>query len=128
MRGARRVVEKKGLVRRDFLLAVDVEDRLVGDLIAQVAAVGTNMRLILHQVRMILVRHRAEKAKEMIEAFSRRPMIEGASIGCLFVRRHAVLTYREGVVAVIAKNLGNGSRCGWSPAIPARESSRHDGV
>ena len=128
MSGARRVIEEERLVRRGLLLAVDIEDRLVGDLIAQVAAIGTDVRLILHQVRLVLVGLRAKKSEEVIEAFSGRPVIKWACVGGIFVRRHAIFAHRKSVVAVVAQNLGDGSgRCRYA-AIPAGKSGGHDGV
>ena len=41
---AGREIQEEGLVRSSLLLAIDVGDGLVGDLIAQVASIGANMR------------------------------------------------------------------------------------
>jgi hypothetical protein len=53
--GARRVVEEEGLLWSRLLLAVDIADCFIGNLVIQVAAVWTNVSLILHQIRLVLV-------------------------------------------------------------------------
>jgi hypothetical protein len=55
MRGGRRVIEKERLIRRGILLAIDIEDCLVGDLVTQVTAVRSYMRLVLYQIGLVLV-------------------------------------------------------------------------
>ena len=55
VRGAGRVVEEERLIRRRLLLAVDIKYRFVSDLVTQVPAIRTDMRLILHEVRLVLV-------------------------------------------------------------------------
>ena len=128
MSGARRVIEEEGLVRSGLLLAVDIEDRLVGDLIAQVAAIGTDVSLIFHQVGLVLVGLRTKESEEVVEALSGRPMIEWAGVGRLFVRRYAILAHRKSVVAVVAQNLGDGTGRGRHAAVPAGKSGGHERV
>ena len=55
MGSCRRVVEEKRLIRGGLSLAVDIKDRLVSDLVAEVAAIGSHVRLIFYEVRLVLV-------------------------------------------------------------------------
>ena len=128
VRGARRIVEKERLIRSGFLLPVDIEDRLVCDLVAQVTAIGSYVRLILYQIRLVLVRLRAQESEEVIEALSGWPTIEGTGIGRFFVRCDSILADRKGVVAVVALDFRNGSGGGRNPAIPARKTGRNRNV
>ena len=128
MSSARCVIEKEGLVRRGLLLAIDVEDYLISNLIAQVAAIGTDVSLIFHQVRLILVGLRAKESEEVVEALSGWPTIEWACIGRIFIGSYTVLTNCECVVAIVAENFSNGSVRGWNPAIPAGKSGGHNRV
>src|SRR5271165_4362078 len=121
MRGAGCVVKEEGLVRSRFLLTIDITDGFVGDLSAQVAAIGTDVSLIFHQVRFVLVGLRTQEPEEMVETLSGWPMIKWAGIGRLFVGGHAILADCKCVVAMQTKNFCNGSGRGRHPAIPAGE-------
>jgi len=63
-----------------FFLPVDIENRFVGDLIAQVASIRADVRLILNEVRLVLIGLRPDEAEEMVESFARWPVIERAKI------------------------------------------------
>ena len=91
----------------DRQLLGGTEGRLVGDLLVQVPAIGLYVGLVFHQIGLVLIGLRAEKAEEVIEALTRRPMIERAGIGRLFIWRDAKLSDCEGVVAPAAEDLGN---------------------
>jgi len=64
----------------------------------------------------------------VIEALACRPAIKGACIGCVFVRRDAVLAHRKSVVTVVAQDLSDSAGRGRHAAIPAREACRSSDV
>ena len=55
MSGAGREIEEERLVWSCLFLAIDLTDGLIGDLIVEVAAIGTNLSLVFHQVWLVLV-------------------------------------------------------------------------
>jgi hypothetical protein len=62
MSGAGRVIEEEWLVRCSLLLTIDIADGLIGDLIVSVAAIRTDVCLIFHQIRLVLIGLRTDKS------------------------------------------------------------------
>jgi hypothetical protein len=100
-------VQEERLLRVQPFLPIDVGDRLIDKLCVQMSAVRLYVRIVLHQVRLVLIRRPAQKSEEMLKALPRRPPVEGAKVGHLLVRGQVPLAERVGAVARIAQVFGD---------------------
>ena len=111
VRGARRVVQEERLVRRDRLGVLDELERLIGDVVGEVVALGRQLRLVhrvivVDQVRVPLVGLRAEEPVPALEAPAGRPVPPGGGDVHLHRRAQVPLAHHVGVPAPLGQDLG----------------------
>ena len=120
---------KNGLFGRDLLGVGDEADGLVHQVLGQVIALFRRLLrldrvVVVHQLRVVLVRVAAEEAVVALEAAAQRPAVVGARRRDLLGRRQVPLAERVGVVAVLQQDLGEEPVLERDVAVAARVAGR----
>ena len=110
VRGAGREVEEEGPVGGDGPDVVDELDGVVGEVDAEVVALLRRARLVdrvvvVHEVRVPLVRLRAEEAVEPVEPTAERPAAPGRGDVHLVLGGQVPLAERAGAEALVDEHL-----------------------
>jgi len=122
---AGRKEHEERLVGVQLLLAIDVEDRLVGQLSGQVPPVRLDVQVVLDERRRVLVDGPAQEAQPMVKALAGGPAIERPQFGGLVVRHQMPLAQHVGAVATGAQVVGDGAVLGLQAPGVARELCGH---
>ena len=113
MGGARHVIDEPRLAGRDLLELLDVLDGLVGhrrlQVPAGIALEGIDGCRVAEQIRLPLAGVATDKAVEIIEAHSVRPLIERPGLARLVRGRVVVLAEPRSGVPVLLQDCTNGA-------------------
>ena len=125
------VVDEERLVGRGGIELLHVADRLVrhvgGEVVAGLADPRKDLLVVLEQIRRPLVGLAAHEAVEVVEAHSRRPLVERARDGVLVGRRVVVLAEPRRGIAVVFEDPADGRVVRTDDRVIAREARRQLG-